>query len=166
MTCSADKFRGRELATAWTDGLISDDEIWAVANEDFRSLFAESPDSALRIADALMDSRLSSAESNVEVAQLWETLQPEDAQVATELLQKNALDLAQLLALRRHLYRRRAIVALRAEGWTYGQLAHAFKIPRCQVVRVLKERSRRLSLRFRMRKIRGRSEAIDQSARA
>ncbi|WP_305965659.1 hypothetical protein [Marinobacter salsuginis] len=163
MECSEDKFRGRELTTAWTDGLISDDEIWAVANEDFRTMFAESPDSALRIADALVESRLSSAEGNVEVVQIWETLQPEDAQVATELLQKNALDLAQLLVLRRHLYRKRAIVALRAEGWTYGQLAHAFKIPRCQVVRVLKERSRRLSLRFRMRKIRGRSEAIGPS---
>ena len=70
MAYSPDKFRSRELATAWADGLISDDEIWAVANEDFRALFAESPDSALRIADALMDARLSSTEGNLEVVQL------------------------------------------------------------------------------------------------
>ena len=121
------------LMKAYRRFMFWDHEILELAGDDFALLVKESPETSIRLVDAFGGWRLWIPASLSEDTYLQKALNAADAQIVTGLFQNSFLDVPKLSPLRRAIYQRRAIVTLREEGWTRGQLAHAFKLSRKQV---------------------------------
>ena len=141
------------LMTAYRRFMFWDHEILELADENFAVLVKESPETAIRLADEFGGWRLWIPASLSEDTYLQEALDAVDAQIVTGLFGNSFLDVPKLWPLRRAIYQRRAIVTLREDGWTRGQLAYAFRLSRKQINWILYNRDRRLALALRMTRV-------------
>ena len=137
------------LMTAYREGLFSDEELLSAAGGDFRALVEESPETAIRLADALSGVRLYVPARLTEDSRLREAVTEAEAETVISLYRTDMLHIPRFTSLRTTI-RRRRIVALHQEGWSPSRLALHFQVTERQIYSIL-QRSRQEAAHGRRR---------------
>jgi len=122
--------------TAYREGLFSDEELLAAAGDDFEALVEKSPETAIRVADALSGVRIYVPKRLTEDCRINEFVNEADAQIVISVYPTELICVPRFMPLRRKI-RNRRIAGLHAAGWMPSELAMHFQLTERQIFAIL-----------------------------